>query len=244
MRRVALVTGGSRGIGAACVRAFAQAGYAVIFLYHHRQDAAEKLTRELCGAGMDVSCRACDVADFSAVQTVLEELLRTYRHVDVLVNCAGVAYIGLLTEMTEQAWDRLFAVDVKALFNTCKAVLPAMVSRRSGAIVNVGSMWGTVGASCEVAYSAAKAAVDGFTKALAKEVGPSGVRVNSVSPGVIDTDMNAELDEAALSDLAEETPLCRIGRAQEVAKVVLFLAGEDASFITGQCVGVNGGMVT
>lgn len=244
MRRVALVTGGSRGIGAACVRAFAQAGYAVVFLYHHRQDAAEELTQELCNAGMDVSCRVCDVADFSAVQAVLGELLRIYRHVDVLVNCAGVAHIGLLTEMTEEAWDRLFAVNVKALFNTCKAVLPAMVSRRSGAIVNVGSMWGTVGASCEVAYSTAKAAVDGFTKALAKEVGPSGVRVNSVSPGVIDTDMNAELDETALADLAEETPLCRIGRAQEVAQAVLFLAGEDASFITGQCVGVNGGLVT
>ena len=194
MRRVALITGGSRGIGAACVRLFAEKGCAVVFLYRSREDAANALVEELRARGLDAAGYRCDVADGEQVK-------------------AGIT-----------------------------AVLPGMISRKQGSIVNMASMWGETGASCEVAYSAAKAAVIGFTKALAKEVGPSGVRVNCVSPGLIDTDMNAELDGAALDELADETPLGRIGSAAEVAEAVLFLSEEGASFVTGQVLGVSGGL--
>ncbi|MGN0764739.1 MAG: elongation factor P 5-aminopentanone reductase [Aristaeellaceae bacterium] len=243
MRRTVLITGGSRGIGAACVSAFARAGWSVVFLYRRAEEAADALCARLRSEGLDVSCRRCDVSDRAEVFRTVEDLLRTYHRFDALVNNAGVAHIGLFTDMTEETWDALFSVNVKGAFNVTQAVLPSMISQGSGVIVNVSSMWGEVGASCEVAYSAAKAALIGMTKALAKEVGPSGVRVNCVSPGVIDTDMNAELTEADLASLAEETPLGRIGRAEEVANAALYLCGEGASFITGQTLGVSGGLV-
>lgn len=243
MRRTVLITGGSRGIGAACVGAFARAGWSVVFLYRRAEEAAEALCARLRGEGLDVSCRRCDVSRRDEVFRTVDDLMRTYHRFDALVNNAGVAHIGLFTDMTEEQWDALFAVNVKGAFNVTQAVLPSMISQGSGAIVNVSSMWGEVGASCEVAYSAAKAALIGMTKALAKEVGPSGVRVNCVSPGVIGTDMNAELTEADLAALAEETPLGRTGRAEEVAEAALYLCGEGASFITGQVLGVSGGLV-
>ena len=242
MRRVALITGGSRGIGAACVRLFAEKGWAVVFLYRSREDAANALVEELRTRGFDAAGYRCDVANGEAVKVAIAEILRLYHHIDVLVNNAGIAHIGLLTDMAEADWQRVFDTNVGGVFHVTQAVLPGMISRRQGSIVNVSSMWGETGASCEVAYSAAKAAVIGFTKALAKEVGPSGVRVNCVSPGLIDTDMNAELDEDALAELAEETPLGRVGTVADVARAVLFLAGDGASFITGQVLGVSGGL--
>ena len=243
MRRIALISGGSRGIGAACVRAFAEDGYAVVFLYNRSADKAEALVQALRSEGRDVTAYPCDVSDPQQVTATVADILRTYRRIDVLVNCAGIAHIGLFTDMTEDEWDRLFAVNVRSAFSLTKAVLPGMISARKGSIVNVSSMWGEVGASCEVAYSAAKAALIGLTKALAKEVGPSGVRVNCVTPGVIDTDMNAQLTEDDRAALADETPLGRIGSPEEVAKAILFLCGEGASFITGQVLGVSGGLV-
>ena len=243
MRRIALISGGSRGIGAACVRAFAQDGYAVVFLYNRSAGKAEALVQALRSEGRDVTAYPCDVSDPQQVAATVAYILRTFRRIDALVNCAGIAHIGLFTDMTEDEWDRLFAVNVRSAFSLTKAVLPGMISARKGSIVNVSSMWGEVGASCEVAYSAAKAALIGLTKALAKEVGPSGVRVNCVTPGVIDTDMNAQLTEDDRSALADETPLGRIGTAEEVAKAILFLCGEGASFITGQVLGVSGGLV-
>ncbi len=243
MRRIALISGGSRGIGAACVRAFAQDGYAVVFLYNRSAGKAEALVQALRSEGRDVTAYPCDVSDPQQVAATVADILRTYRRIDVLVNCAGIAHIGLFTDMTEDEWDRLFAVNVRSAFSLTKAVLPGMISARKGSIVNVSSMWGEVGASCEVAYSATKAALIGLTKALAKEVGPSGVRVNCVTPGVIDTDMNAQLTEDDRAALADETPLGRIGTAEEVAKTILFLCGEGASFITGQVLGVSGGLV-
>lgn len=243
MRKIALITGGSRGIGAACVRVFAQAGYAVVFLANRSTDRAEALVSELCAQGLDVACRVCDVADGAQAARTISEILRTYRRIDALVNCAGVAHIGLFTDMTEDEWDTLFAVNVRGIFSVTKAVLPGMISRQTGAIVNVSSMWGEVGASCEVAYSATKAAIIGMTKALAKEVGPSGIRVNCVTPGVIDTEMNAQLSDDDRAALADETPLGRLGDAAEVARTILYLCGEGASFITGQVLGVSGGLV-
>ena len=243
MRKIALITGGSRGIGAACVRAFAADGYAVVFLANRSADKAEALKAELRGSGYDVNYRLCDVSDPVQVKAVIADVLRSYRHIDALVNCAGIAHIGLFTDMTEDEWDHLFAVNVRSAFSVTKAVLPGMISRQTGAVVNVSSMWGEVGASCEVAYSATKAALIGLTKALAKEVGPSGVRVNCVTPGVIDTDMNAQLTEEDRAALSDETPLGRIGQAEEVARTILFLCGEGASYITGQVLGVSGGLV-
>ena len=243
MRKIALITGGSRGIGAACVRAFARAGYAVVFLYNRSVDAANEMVRSLREEGCDAAAYACDVSETQQVSAVLADILRSYRRIDVLVNCAGIAHIGLFTDMTEDEWDHLFAVNVRSAFSVTKAVVPGMISRQQGSIVNVSSMWGEVGASCEVAYSATKAALIGMTKALAKEIGPSGVRINCVTPGVIDTDMNASLTDDDRASLAEETPLGRIGSAEEVAKTILFLCGEDASFITGQVLGVSGGLV-
>ncbi len=243
MRKIALISGGSRGIGAACVRAFAEDGYAVVFLYHRSADKADALVRLLRSEGRDAAAFPCDVSDPCQVSATVADVLRTYHRIDALVNCAGIAHIGLFTDMTEDEWDRLFAVNVRGAFSLTKAVLPGMISGRTGSIVNVSSMWGEVGASCEVAYSATKAALIGLTKALAKEVGPSGVRVNCVAPGVIDTDMNAQLTENDRIALADETPLGRIGAAEEVAKTILFLCGEGASFITGQVLGVSGGLV-
>ncbi|MBQ2953360.1 MAG: 3-oxoacyl-ACP reductase FabG [Clostridia bacterium] len=243
MRKIALITGGSRGIGAACVRLFARSGYAVVFLANRSADRAQSLTDALRAEGCDVAFRLCDVSDSTQVASVIDDILRTWRRIDALVNCAGIAHIGLFTDMTEAEWDRLFAVNVRSVFSVTKAVLPGMISRQTGAIVNVSSMWGEVGASCEVAYSATKAAIIGMTKALAKEVGPSGVRINCVTPGVIDTDMNAQLTQEDRAALADETPLGRIGAAEEVAQTILYLCSEGASFITGQVLGVSGGLV-
>ena len=243
MNPVALVTGASRGIGAACARRFAHAGYSVAILYRSRADLAESLCRELIAAGQDAFCLQADVADrnqiFSAVNTVLER----YRRIDVLINNAAIAQQMLFTDITEEDWDRMFAVNVKGAFHCTQAVLPGMISRKGGSIVNISSMWGQVGASCEVHYSASKAAVIGMTQALAKEVGPSGIRVNCIAPGVIQTDMNAHLDSETLDALADETPLMRIGTPDEIARAALFLCGEGASFITGQVLGVNGGFI-
>lgn len=243
MRRIVLITGGSRGIGAACVRTFAHAGWSVRFLYRSCTDQAEALTAELRAQGHDVTPIQCDVSDRTQVRSAVSSILRTDHRIDALINNAGTAHIGLFTDMTEQQWDDLFSVNVKGVFHCTQAVLEGMISEKAGCIVNVSSMWGEVGASCEVAYSAAKAAVIGLTKALAKEVGPSGIRVNCVTPGVINTDMNAELTDDDLSALRDETPLMRIGQPEDVAQTILFLCSEGSSFITGQVIGISGGLI-
>lgn len=243
MRRIALITGGSRGIGASCVRCFAETGYSVVFLYHKSREQAENLVLELREKGRDVAARQCDVSDPEQLIAVIQDILRVYHRIDAFVHSAGIAHIGLLTDMSEMEWDHLFAVNVRSAFTAIKTILPGMISRQTGAICCISSMWGEVGASCEVAYSATKAALIGMTKALAKEVGPSGIRVNCVTPGVIDTEMNAQLSDIDRMALAEETPLGRIGRPDEVAKTILFLCSEEGSFITGQVLGVSGGLV-
>lgn len=238
MRRV-LVTGGSRGIGAAVVRRFAKNGDAVAFFYRTNEAAALSVSRE---TGAFALC--CDVADPDAVRAGYKTAVEALGGApDVLVNCAGVAHAGLLQDMTDEEWRRVIDVDLSGVFYLCRAAVPAMIAAKAGRIINIGSMWGKVGASCEVAYSAAKAGVRGLTQALAKELGPSGVTVNCVEPGLIDTDMNAHLSAADKKALVDETPLCRIGTPEDVAAAVFFLASPDASFITGQCIGVDGGIV-
>lgn len=239
--QTALITGASRGIGSAVARRLAWDGFRVIINYLHSEAAAKELAEEInraYGAGCAEIFRA-DVADREQVA----RMFASVGGVDVLVNNAGVAQQKLFTDLTEQDWDRLFDVDVKGVFHCCSCALPYMIHGKRGKIVNISSMWGQVGASCEVHYSAAKAAVIGLTKALAKEVGPSGIQVNCVAPGVIQTEMNAHLSESALDALREETPLETLGTAEDIAAAVSFLCGEESAFITGQVFGVNGGLV-
>ena len=241
--KTAVITGGTRGIGRACVRAFAEAGYRIAVIYRSSAAEAEKLRQELRDGGTDCEVYRCDVASRQETEAVCASIQRRFGHADVLVNNAGIAEIKLFTDISEADWDRMFDVNVKGAFHFCSCLAPDMISRKSGSIINISSMWGITGASCEVHYSASKATLIGFTKALAKELGLSGIRVNCVAPGVIDTDMNRGLDEETKSCLREEIPLARIGRAEEVARTVLFLAGEGASYITGQVISADGGMV-
>ena len=234
--KTALITGGSRGIGAACVRAFSAAGYAVCFLYRQDTASAEAIARDTGATPI-----LCDVSNPDGVRAAMAQVAAHLPHVDVLVNNAGIARQQLFTDVSDADWQQMVDVNLSGVFYLCRAALPGMISRRSGSIVNVSSIWGQVGASCEVAYSAVKAGVIGLTQALAKEVGPSQVRVNCVAPGVIRTDMLSAFSEADLDTLADETPLCRLGTPEDVARAVLWLAGDDASFVTGQVLGVNGG---
>ena len=236
--KTALITGGSRGIGAACARKLAAEGCRVAVNYNRSRVQAEALAEELGGIAVQA-----DVADPEQVKSMVDTVLEKFCQLDILVCNAGVSHIGLLSDMTDQQWRRLFAVNVDGVFHCCRAVIPHFVHNKSGRIVTVSSMWGQVGASCEAAYSASKAAVIGLTRALAKELGPSGISVNCVAPGVIDTEMNRELSARDLAVLREETPLGQIGRAEQVAGAVWFLCGGQSDFITGQVLGVNGGLV-
>ena len=227
-----VITGGSRGIGAAAVELFAAQGHTVYFFYA-RNDGAAQAVAEKTGA---VPIR-CDVADGSAVKAAFTRI----PDVDVLICNAGICHYGLMSMLEEDTWDRLFAVNVKGIYHCVNAAMPAFLRKQAGCIITVSSMWGQVGASCEAAYSAAKGAVIALTKALAKELGPSGIRVNCVSPGVILTDMCANLDAETLAGLAEEAPMGRNGTPMDVAKAMEYLAGAD--FVTGQVIPVNGGYV-
>ncbi len=228
----ALITGGSRGIGAQTVRAFCQAGYRVAFFYLNSETAAQTLSAETGATAI-----RCDVRDSASVAAACAQFGR----VDVLVNNAGVAQQKLFTDITDDDWRMMMDTHLTGAFNTCRTVLPGMISRRYGRIINVGSIWGQVGASCEVHYSAAKAGLIGLTKALAKEVAPSGVTVNCICPGVIETDMLSSFTPDDLAVLAQETPVGRLGTPQDIARTILWLADEQSSFITGQIIGVNGG---
>lgn len=236
-----LVTGATGGIGKAVALAFAERGYGVGVHCCHRAEEAQSLARAIRERGGNAFAYQADVADEAQVAAMFAAARRDLGFVEVLVNNAGIAWKGLLTDMSLAEWERVFAVNCTGAFLCCRAALPAMIREKRGAIVNISSMWGQQGASCEAAYSASKAALIGLTQALAQEEGPSGIRVNCVAPGVIDTPMNAGLSPADLAALREETPLQRTGAPEEVARAVLFLAEQE--FITGQTLGVNGGFV-
>ncbi|MDD6807066.1 MAG: 3-oxoacyl-ACP reductase FabG [Oscillospiraceae bacterium] len=240
---VALVTGSSGGIGEGIARKFASLGYSVAVNYNTSKTDAEIIVNDIINAGGTAKAYKCNVQDISEVNKMILEIKNDFGNIDVLVNNAGVSNIGLLTDVTDEEYDRIMGVNVKGVFNVTKAVLPGMIHNKFGSIINISSMWGEVGASCEVVYSASKAAVIGFTKALAKEVGPSGIRVNCITPGVIDTKMNSCHSDETMKELCEETPLGRIGTVQDVANVAVFLASDSASFVTGQVVSVSGGYV-
>lgn len=242
MRRIALVTGSSRGIGRAIALQLAQGGYAVA-VNGRSPESVQAVAAEIIARGGDAKGYVCDVTDAEAVARMGDAVERELGTVTALVNNAGIAQQKLLTDVTDTEWHRMMATHVDGAFYTCRRFLPGMIRRQTGSIVNISSMWGQVGGSCEVSYSAAKAALIGFTRALAKEVGPSGIRVNCVAPGVIQTDMMAGFDEAALQELREETPLCRLGTVQDVAQAAAFLLSDAAGFITGQVLAPNGGMI-
>ncbi len=231
MKKV-LVSGGSRGIGAACVRAFVGAGYDTVFLYNKNEEKA-KILAEQTGA----VATKCDVSDPEQVKRAVAQI----GAVDILVNNAGVSFVGLIQDTDDADYRRVLDTNLSGAFYLCRELVPKMVANGFGRIINIGSVWGKYGASCEVAYSASKAALRGLTTSLAKELGPSGVTVNCIEPGVIATDMNACFDTETLTALAEQTPLCRLGTPEDVAAAVMFLASDNASFITAQCIGVDGG---
>ena len=236
--KVVLITGASRGIGAAAARRFAADGCRVVVNYLHSRERAEALAAEIGGWAVQA-----DVADPAQVRNMVDELLDKFCQLDILICNAGVAQQKLFGDLTDADWRRIFAVNVDGTFHAIRAALPHFIHRKGGRILTVSSMWGQVGASCEVAYSAAKAAVIGLTKALAKELGPSGITVNCVAPGVIDTEMNQTLTPQDLAALAEETPLGRIGAPEEVAEALWYLASDTAGFVTGQVLAPNGGLV-
>ena len=244
MSNYVLITGASRGIGAATARLFAQEGWSVAVHYNASREAAEQLAAELAGLGVKAVPIQADVADPEQAERLVREAEGALGPLDAVVCNAGVALPQqLLTDTTADQWRRLMSVDLDGMFYTLRAAIPGLVRQKRGAIVTVSSMWGITGGSCETPYSAAKAGVIGLTRALAKELGPSGIRVNCVAPGVIDTAMNGHLTPKDLAALGEETPLCRIGQPVEVAQAIYFLASERASFITGQVLRVDGGMV-
>ena len=237
------ITGGSRGIGAAAVREFAACGWRVAFSYHKAQGQAEALVRELAGVGAQVIAVQGDMAVRAEVERCAAEIRAVFGAVDALVVNAGIAQQKMFCDLTDEDWRRMFAVNLDSAFYTIQAVLPAMVAAKAGNIVTVSSVWGVTGASCESHYAASKAGLIGLTKSLAQELGLSGIRVNCVAPGVIDTEMNAMYDAETLASLADETSLGRLGQPEEVARLIRSLCSEDASFVTGQVIAATGGFI-
>ncbi|MGI6181045.1 MAG: SDR family NAD(P)-dependent oxidoreductase [Agathobaculum sp.] len=237
MRKAVWITGGSRGIGAACVRVFAAEGWRVAFTYRSSAAQAEKLAEE---TGALAVC--ADASDGAAVQAAYAQTCGRLGAPYALVCNAGIAEQKMFQDLTDADWQRMLDVNLLGTVRAVRAALPDMLHRKNGSIVTVSSMWGQYGASCESHYAASKAALIGLTKSLALELGPSGIRVNCVAPGVIDTDMNAMHSEQTMRELADETPLCRIGTAAEIADSILYLSSDRASFITGQVLGVTGGL--
>lgn len=242
--KTVVVTGASRGIGASIAVAFAQQGYAVVINYNNSKEKAENLAKIILDSyKVPALAVKCDVSDYSQVQEMFNTVNDSFGGVDVLVNNAGISSQKLFTDLSPQDWKDTMSTNLDSMFYCCKSALPYMISKKSGVIINISSMWGQVGASCEVHYSTAKAGVIGLTKALAKEVAPSGIRVNCIAPGVIMTDMMSSFDEKTVNELKEETPLQKLGTPKNIADAAVFLASSKAEFITGQILGVNGGFI-
>lgn len=240
MNENVLITGGSRGIGAALVKKFAENGCGVAFLYEKNDKAANELAKQTGALPI-----RCDIGIEDDVEAAVKDALKKMKieGFDIVICNAGISYIGVFDGMRDDTWRRVIDVNLTGNIKTVKVNLPYMISNKGGSVVMVSSMWGQTGASCEVAYSTSKAAIIGFTKSLAKELGPSGIRVNCVAPGLVDTEMNAEISAETLKELEEDIPLMRSGSGDEIAEAVFFLASDKASYITGQILGVNGGSV-
>lgn len=242
--KCALITGSSGGIGASIAVTLAQQGYGIIINYNKNKEKGENLA-DIIQKSYNVPAIAvkCDVSNCEEVKAMFKLAQDNFGGVDVLVNNAGIAQQKLFTDITNEEWRTMMGTNLDSLFYCCKEALPYMISQKNGVIINISSMWGQVGASCEVHYSTAKAGVIGFTKALAKEVAPSGIRVNCISPGVVMTEMMKDFDEETLQELKEETPLQKLGTPKNIADAVAFLVSSKAEFITGQNLAVNGGFI-
>ena len=244
MKKTVIITGSSRGIGAETAIEFARNGYEnIVINYNNSKNEALKVLEKVRNFGCSAIALKADVSNKEEVEYLINETLNQFNKIDVLVNNAGIAQQKLFTDITHEEWEKMFDVNVGGMFNCTSLAVKNMIKNHSGKIINISSMWGITGASCEVHYSASKAAIIGFTKALAKELGPSGINVNCVAPGVIETDMNKNLSFEDVENLKYETPCQKIGTPLDVAKTIVFLASENASFITGQVIGVNGGFL-
>ncbi|NLC16624.1 MAG: 3-oxoacyl-ACP reductase FabG [Clostridiales bacterium] len=241
MKKTVLITGASKGIGRATAILFAQKGYNVSINYNHSHNEALDLMKYMIKNGYFAAAYQADISKKEQAVGLVEKTINDFGGLDVIVNNAGVAQTKLFTEITENDWDKIFDVNIKGMYFVLNAALPFLISQKRGKIINVSSIWGVCGASCEAHYSSAKAAVIGLTKALAKELGPSGINVNCVCPGVIDTQMLDEYNKEELDALKDKTPLGRLGTPEDVAKCIYFLASKDADFITGQILNVDGG---
>lgn len=237
--KTVLITGGSRGIGKAMVYAFSNAGYNVLLNFNQSEDASNKIASEL----KNVKPYGANIGNQQSVFNMVEYANNVFGKIDVLINNAGIACTGLFQDLELDEWERLINVNLTGTYNLCKAVLPQMINRKAGKIINISSVWGITGASMEVAYSATKAGIIGLTKALAKEVGPSNINVNCIAPGIVMTDMVSNYSMKELDDITNEIPLGRLGSSEDIAKVALFLASNDADYITGQIISPNGGWV-
>ena len=243
MKKVALITGSSRGIGRAVAYQLAHEGYAVCINYIERKDKADELVAQLKSEGCEAIAMQADVADRAAVNTMVQKTEETFGPVTLLVNNAGVAGQALFQDVTDEMWNRYFSVNLNGMRHTIQAVLPGMLHEKAGSIVNISSIWGQHGASCEVTYSCTKHAIIGLTRSLAMELAPSGIRVNCVAPGVINTDMVQVLGQETLRDLAQQTPLGRLGTPEDIAHAVSYLASDKAGFVTGQVLAVDGAFI-
>ena len=242
MRKTVLITGAARGIGAACAEKFAALGYNIVLNYRTSEKQALALAETLKQNGAQVLCVCADVSDANAVESLFTQAEAAFGQVDILINNAGISQIKMLCDVTEADWRHMFAVNMDSAYLCSKRALCAMVAQKWGRIIHISSMWGICGASCEVPYSASKAALIGFTKALAKELAPSGITVNALAPGFIDTPMNRNVSPEDTAAFIEEIPVDRIGKPHEVAHAAAFLAHEDSGYITGQVLAVDGGI--
>lgn len=240
--KTVFITGSSRGIGQAIAFAFAKAGCNIVLNASKNKESLLAMEKLLTQENVPVLALLGDASDYDTCKKMFQTIEATFGYVDILVNNAGVSHIGLFTDMSPQEWQRLISVNLYSVFNCSHLSIPPMVRKKGGSIINISSMWGEFGASCEAVYSASKAGVNSFTKAMAKELGPSGVRVNAIACGVIETQMNASFDEEERKALSDEIPLMRFGTPEEVAKLVVFLANEDSSYLTGQIINLDGGM--
>lgn len=240
--KVALVTGSSRGIGKGIAKQLAQIGASVIINYKKNREGAEETLKSIKELGGYASIIQADVSDYNQVQNMINSILEKFGKIDILVNNAGISTIGLFMDATPKDWDCMLDTNLKGVFNCTNCVVKHMISRKEGSIINISSIWGNEGASCEVLYSATKGGINSFTKALAKELGPSNIRVNAIAPGVIDTQMNKWLTSEEKQELVEEIPLSKFGTVEDIGKVAAFLASNDSKYITGQIITVDGGM--